>query len=144
MKQEDKELLLKDLCARLPYEVKVLNSTYRGPTIRTLLGRISDDEFIMKETYKQVSGEDYRNVRDNVHFTGYIDSIKPYLRPLSSMTSDEKMTLAGICLKYAPSSDVEGMVSELLKFYCYRYLDYNHLIEKGLALEAPEGMYKIK
>lgn len=121
MTQKELDLLELDLSTRTPYWVK---AKYEDSVIT----------IIAVNPY----GEAYP---DMANYTLPTDEVKPFLRPLSSMTSDEKMTLAGICLKYAPSSDVEGMVSELLKFYCYRYLDYNHLIEKGLALEAPEGMY---
>ena len=156
MKQEDKDLLLKDLCARLPYGVKVLNSTYREPTIQTLFGRISEDEFNMKEIYKQVSGEDYRNVRDNVHFTGYIDYIKPYLRPMSSMTEEEEKEIREIHHQFYKegsyitagvfSADDCGCtvweMSEILNYLNSHHFDYRGLIEEGLAIEAPKGMYK--
>ena len=66
MTQEDKELLLKDLCARLPYSLCV------------------------QDEYGEI---DYINYND-VHFANYFDSIlngkvKPYLRPMSSMTEEE-------------------------------------------------------
>ena len=170
MTQEEKQLLLVDLCGRLTCGVKVLNSTYREPTIQTLLGRISEDEFNMKETYKQVSGEDYRNVRDNVHFTGYIDYIKPYLRPMSSMTEEEWKELNRIgyivplydgCFgvdirayckngqphyrRFSEFSTIEDWLNK--HHFDYRTIydedkkKYMSMIEKGLALEAPEGMY---
>ena len=66
MTQEDKELLLRDLCARLPYSLCV------------------------QDEYGEI---DYINYND-VHFANYFDSIlngkvKPYLRPMSSMTEEE-------------------------------------------------------
>ena len=135
MKQEDKELLLKDLCARLPYGVKVENTSFSEPQIHTLFGRISDDEFLMLETYKSVGGEDYRRVTDDVHYTGYLESIKPYLRPLSSMTEEEKKESGELYKKNT------GMWDDLDWLNAHHF-DYRGLIEKGLALEAPEDMYK--
>ena len=79
------------------------------------------------------------------HFLEYSDGeeFKPYLRSMSSMTAKEKTLMATICLKYV-SGNVEGAVSELSDFYNSRYFDYRGLIPMGLALEAPDDMYKTK
>lgn len=144
MTQEDKQLLLKDLCARLPYGVKCYPVITNGePNIIGGYCEIFDDFFI-----REVGG--WFN----------ISMIKPYLRPLSSMTKNEQIYIWDT---YRPSPLVAnfedaGDVSELLG-YCImnvskahsftdwlnaHYFDYRGLIEKGLAFEAPEGMYKIK
>ena len=143
MTQKDKELLLKDLCARLPYRVKVLNSTFKDEVIQTLLGRISENEFNMVEAYKQVGGEDYGTVKDDIHYTARIDYIKPFLRPMSSMTEEENHTYW--CMNANPGTGVDYIVfaPELIDWLNAHHFDYRGLIEKGLALEAPEGMYKI-
>ena len=136
MTQEDKPLLLKDLCARLPYGVKVENTSFSEPQIHTLFGRVSDDEFLMLETYKSVGGEDYRRVTDDVHYTGYLESIKPYLRPISSMTEEEMAEYESLydCID-------EGLI-KVFDWLNKKMFDYRGLIEKGLALKAKEGMYK--
>lgn len=121
MTKEEEQLLLKDLCGRLPYDVLYAEIVWEdGPAYEVSFintGVISD--LICDE----------------------IKSIKPYLRPMSSMTKEEKILMATTCLKYA-NGDVEGMVSEFSEFYNSRHLDYHGLIGRGLALEAPEGMYK--
>ena len=61
--QEEKELLLKDLCARLPYEV--ILAAPNGRTIFPTDGNTAAELFVEQ---------------------GW----KPYLRPLSSMTEEEK------------------------------------------------------
>jgi len=149
MTQEDKELLLTDICARLPYGVKVENTSFSESQIHTLFGRVSDDEFLMLETYKSVGGEDYRRVTDDIHYTGYLENIKPYLRPMSSMTEKEcyelhfirsnftdnwKYIKTPIPLSIANYNQVDWLNSH--------HFDYRGLIEKGLALEAPADMYK--
>jgi len=59
-----------------------------------------------------------------------LDDVKVYLRPMSSMTEEEK-------------EEEENTVMMFLQdFYNAHHLDYRGLIEKGLALEATEGMYK--
>lgn len=168
MNKEDKDLLLKYLCLILPYRVKVLNMTFESPQIQTLFGRISEDEFIMEETYKQVSGEDYRIVKDDVHYSGNIEMIKPYLRPMSSMTTEEMEELENIsrfkCHPYGyngkyldndctsfSTGDIEdysyACITEVeivncMIFLLSHHLDFNGLIPKGLALEAEINMYK--
>ena len=128
MTQEDKELLLKDLCARLPYGVKVnINSDWfyeeREPYDTTLTSEI---------------------LGHLIHLDNTEYSCKPYLRPMSSMTKKEKATYT----KFRMEDHIQFMRFDMertanLTHYCYsRHLDVNHLIEKGLALEAPEDMYK--
>ena len=130
MTQEDKELLLKDLCARLPYGVKVTNGIY---TIT--LTPCSDTLIIIK----------------NEH-------ILPYLRPMSSMTEEEKeefhklkqfsvtvvMPNGVSLLKPTYIVDLEEDGDGLNHLYDWlnaHHFDYRGLIEMGLALEAPEDMY---
>ena len=60
-----------------------------------------------------------------------IFKIKPYLRPLSSMTEEERKYFRKLAFPY-------DFVDALNK----HHFDYRNLIEKGLALEAPEDMYK--
>ena len=157
MTQEDKRLLLKDLCARLPYGVKVYNTTFKEPTIQTLYGKISSDEFLMEETYTSVGvdGDDFGPFNKR-HYTGHIDFIKPYLRPMSSMTDDERKEYNSFIGGIEPfNSDFSAYSKEnkfVYEFDIKNYIDwlnahnfdYRGLIEKGLALEAPKGMYNLK
>ena len=124
MTQEEKSLLLKDLCARLPYGVKVhIKGEYKTP--RKVYTVYKEDKTI---TY--FKGLDC--------FEEDIENVKPYLRPMSSMTEEElheyNMHLLGI---------TTGVDAMNFMFWIYqRHLDILHFIEKGFALEAPEGMYK--
>ena len=161
MTQKEIDLLLKDLCARLPYGVKVENTSFSEPQIHTLFGRVSDDEFLMLETYKSVGGEDYRRVINDIHYTGYLENIKPYLRPMSSMTEEECRELEKIQEKYfgraldkqieecfSSSNKDESRIleyfasSKVVDYLNSKHFDYRGLIPIGLALEALEGMYK--
>ena len=122
MTQEDKELLLKDLCTRLPYgvKVKVLNEDILSQDSKEgfIIGKenANDDCFVI-----QCSSDSY--------VLSYSD-FKPYLRPMSSMTEEEKKE----CLKITFVEATDWLNSH--------HLDYRGLIEKGLALEAPPGMYE--
>ena len=127
MTQEDKELLLKDLSARLLYGV----ICYCGYSAQLKLVCPDGDYCVIK----------------NSPYT--IETVKPYLRPMSSMTDEEKENLQSlhdiICDEnygdgYSPSA--WGAITEWEDYCNSRHLDYRGLIGKGLALEAPEGMYK--
>ena len=117
MTQEEKQLLLRDLCARLPYGVKIqIYDSYSA--------MMKDDElnvFHLDSTYNI----EYRKLR-------------PYLRPLSSMTEEEEN-------EYRTINCYEGLFprnEEALDYVLEHHFDYRGLIEKGLALEASEDMYK--
>ena len=114
MIQENKELLLKDLCARLPYKV-----------------------------YAQISDEycDYTSAIESIDLDGFvkdfegvqieIENIKPYLFPMSSMTEEQKKEEYEICKGY-----INGYELNLIDFYNRNHIDCRGLISKGLALDA--------
>ena len=121
--QEDKELLLKDLCARLPYDIKCcIYNFYRDEW---------EDEAITIKNFPELID------------TFTISEIKPYLFPMSSMTEEQKEELSNeMC--YLTHSQIEGRnpngliestVFEI-DFYNKHHIDYRGLIEKGLALDA--------
>lgn len=124
MKKEDKELLLKDLSARLPYEVKcdVQEET-------RLLYSVSLDNV---ETVEDIDSA-------LVCLTS-IDNVKPYLRPMSSMTKEELEEYNGTMVEL-PNEEYLVKTLRTVDFCNKHHLDYRGLIPKDLALEAPEGMY---
>ena len=121
MTQEEKQLLLIDLCARLPYGVKYQDRIEGGIHILSL-GIIH-------------------------HYERFI----PLLRPMSSMTDEEKNKLDLIinkCNKKVFTCPKEErrynfFDMEQVYFYLSHHFDINELILKNLAIEAPEGMYKV-
>ena len=126
MKQEDKELLLKDLCARLPYGVKV-KTWYDKPLVADVYG-INRYTFVVSIS----------DVDEDAKV--YLDNVKPYLRPLSSMTEEEIEEFENL---------LEGIVDGIERWdkpdLCEEYdwlnahhFDYRGLIEKGLAIAVTE------
>lgn len=126
MKQEERQLLLKDLSARLPYNPMV---------------HIHDPNTI-----------DY----DNYLYADYLDSmmsysirLKPYLRPMSSMTKEEEKEYRKTMDKYISNSDDFSKYTEYswtidtFDFLNAHHFDYRSLIPMGLAFEAPKDMYKL-
>ena len=111
MEQTNKEILLKDLCARLPYGVKYNFDGYDGcDYTMSKVGLISvDDNFP-------------------------IEDVKPYLFPLSSMTDKQKNEYQYITERwmYDPAYSISDSIDWLNK----NHFDYRGLIEKGLAIDA--------
>ena len=145
MTQEDKELLLKDLLGRVLYGVKVDYHTNIFTLGYNLYLNNSDVAF---ENYPML------------YFLENIDSVKPYLRPMSSMTDEEFLTIYDMCWpKDIEFNSTYGFywgdfkTKKYIPYFMYNsnqidyltshHFDYRGLIEKGLALEAPEGMYNI-
>lgn len=117
MTQENKELLLKDLCARLPYEVKV---------------QYEDDIF----TIDHISGM-YEEIKLNTPNIYTIDilEVKPYLFPMSSMTEEQsKIYHELIGGMFGTSTIINFEVLE--DFFHKNHLDNRGLIGKGLAIDA--------
>ena len=126
MTPEEKKLLFKDLCARLPYRVKGL---HRGQV-------------------HIIANMDGGSLYPSIQVNGYnawfpVETFKPYLRPMSSMTGAEVLEYIGLKEKIVASDDITYSFEtyESIDWLNAHYFDYRGLIEKKLALEAPEGMY---
>lgn len=131
MTQEDKELLLKDLCARLPYGVKVLYNT-----------QIFEVQYI-EPMYEEIK------LLDNENYTLSIDEVKPYLFPLSrlnNLTEEQRKTLKVMCDWNDEEADAQSilvlyqkhfvMKTDVIDWLNENHFDYRGLIEKGIALDA--------
>ena len=112
MTQEDKQLLLKDLCERVPYGVKINENTQGDFTV---IGLTTERVFTTCET-------------EGCHNDFPIECVKPYLFPLSSITKKRLEELS----EYIDIKNAYVAV-ELLNSY---HIDYRGLIEKGLAIDA--------
>lgn len=115
MKQEDKDLLLKDLCARLPYGVKCKYYDYCIGDFGegTILGFERCDRF-------EIDGVCIR-----------VDDVRPYLFPMSSMTEEQEEEGYETCKGY-----LMGYKPKLIDFYHKNHFDYRGLIPLGLAIDA--------
>ena len=138
MTQEEKQLLLKDLSARLPYGVIV-----------------KENDGVMENDNKLLDIDMFDGC---INYDYIIEDIKPYLRPMSSITEEEKKELkSATCPEGTGYFDEQYLIcpmshfgehisydfmSDILNWLNAHHFDYRGLIEKGLALEAPEDMYK--
>jgi hypothetical protein len=114
MTQEEKDLLLKDLCSRLPYEVKVLY-----------------DNWVKKLQYVDATYNEVKLLDYITNYTVDIDDVKPYLFPLSSMTEEHQREESNIC-----AGHIIGYESNLIDFYNKYHYDFRGLIPMDLALDA--------
>lgn len=123
MTTKDKDLLTKDLCGRLPYGIKI-------------------EVCIKDKDAKSIDCVKYDTVGTYIRLL-YEEkfSVKPYLRHISSMTEEEWEDFYHNIIPF----DGHGLESEAadIDWLNARHFDYRGLIGKGLALEAPEGMYVI-
>ena len=127
MNQKDRELILVDLCARLSYGVKTKNCKNNFDVPTHLLPDVNGIKLLIVEY-----------------------NLKPYLRPMSSMTDKEKRQFDDFCVidEFAWNGNVEIgyknqaiIMSDAIDWLNSHHFDYRGLIEKGLALEAPKDMY---
>lgn len=127
MTKEEKQLLLRDLCARSPYGVIV--------------------DVSRVEEWKQLTFTPFilSNYYDD------IEKVKPYLRPMSSMTTEEEYEYHQYKnIDYLEIREMKHMEMLETTALCFshaidwlnaHHFDYRGLIPMGLAIEAPEGMY---
>lgn len=122
MTQEEKQLLLKDLCARLPYGV-ICKLSAKGAN---------------------VSINEKLDTGGLEHLIFGTMDVLPYLRTMSSMTEEERREYDKLIAKciYDPEAYFFDNYDRLYDWLNAHHFDYRGLIEKGLALEAPADMYK--
>lgn len=137
MTQEQKDLLLQDLCARLPYGVKCL---YTKIGIFSIIGMDLE-----KYSYILITNNNGFRICENE-----LKNIKPYLFPLSSMIEEQRQEVKDLgwnfdnfeihnvneCIgtyrEYVAHSDCSALIDLLNK----NHFDYRGLIKKGLAIDA--------
>ena len=135
MTQEDKELLLRDLCARLPYGVKCYKMTFKPELAEEVICMLRNGS---------------HNCVQLGTFLYRLEHIKPYLFPLSSMTEEQKNQLTEIwdadmnkALDYAISGE-EGLsdlfklsaAKKVINWFIKNHFDFQGLIPKELAIDC--------
>ena len=125
MTQEDKVLLFRDLCARIPYNVKCYNSKYRLD--------LAEEIICITVNYNHPC----------VQLGTYLyklEQVKPYLFPLSSITEEQKEEYCSLQQRVIYNN--KGLVnSDIMEYvnWCYKnHIDINNLIPMGLAIDATE------
>lgn len=120
MTQEDKELLIRDLCSRLPYGVMI--EAYKCFADKIVFIDVGD-----------------KNIHVNYEYS--IEDVKPYLFPLSSITKEQESELIkqGLVINFKGLEDISSSVIDMTKWIDWlnaHHFDYRGLIDKGLAIDA--------
>ena len=149
MTQEEKDLLLKDLCARVPYGIKC----------KYIDWNIKIQDFITKTSTLYAINQDYIPTFKSIKNEGVfidesefnIEDVKPYLFPLSSMTLEQRCKVQSLlpdkCEITFTNSEIKfygedyhkiklKQFEKLFNLFNMWHLDYRGLILKGLAIDA--------
>lgn len=137
IEQKDKKLLILELCNRTPYglhvkipvEVKLKENDYKP--------KIKEYDYTLNEVHPSTG-----IIICGGFFDFSVTDCKPYLRSLNSLSESELEEYNSLKEDLEASAIVPWKCFKFLN-WCYKHhLDINGLIEMGLAIEAPEGMYK--
>lgn len=130
--EEKKELLLKDLCARIPYGLKVSVRGY-------IEENITFDILSVTANFRVF----VKNLSVSIRQFVDIEVVIPYLRSMSSMTEEEKLEYTSIDNRAycCPQDFAHIPATDRIDWLNAHHFDFRSLIENNLALEAPEGMY---
>ena len=156
MTQEDKELLLKDLCARLPYGVKCYGYCFKIDGNHCECYGTLDS--IKLGVWYPFHLSDRMSINNGATYEETFSEVKPYLFPLSSITEEQSMELfklfginlvdsigtdyikinecTGITFFLNKGFDVETHLDKLIDWLNKNHFDYRGLIPKGIALDA--------
>ena len=136
MKKEEKEILLKDLCGRLSYGIKC--SFGVDDAVYEITG--------INPTCCGASEIQATHVKSSINGDFRLNSCKPYLFPMSSMTKKQKDYIRNrFCYEWESDEEVSDLWKHKLEFgdalefiqWCYEnHLDINSFIPKGLATDA--------
>lgn len=142
MTQEQRDLLIKDLCARLPYGVKgqceidasydtSFGTIYQTHKFDAVVYGINEDLLLVTLL---IEDEDEQNFAEEEVADGIdILDFTPYLLPMSSMTDEQEKEYNNLnCYEFGCFPHTEEALDYLIK----NHFDYRGLIENGLALDA--------
>ena len=130
MTQEDKILLIRDLCGRLPYGVKAYIKNW-SKLDRKYYEGVYTVESIDPSLNTIVADSERSSVEVSVGDDDY--EIKPYLRPMSNMTEEEKLMYEGLMIG---TDNNIPYILDVIDWLNAHHFDYRDLIEKGLAIDA--------
>lgn len=129
MTKEDKELLLKDLCARIPYGVKV-HTKYIDTITDVEVEKVGVLSMVDNDTIIAFTCDD-----TNCYNYVTIHEVKPYLFPMSSMTEEQSKTYHELVSGMFGTSTLINF-EVLTDFFHKNHLDYRGLIPMGLVIDA--------
>ena len=130
MTQEDKILLIRDLCGRLPYGVKAYIKNWSKLDRKYYEGVYTVES--IDPSLNNIYADSERSSVEVI--VGHYDyEIKPYLRPMSNMTEEEKLMYEGLMI--GTDNNIQYIL-DVIDWLNVHHFDYRDLIEKGLAIDA--------
>lgn len=134
MTQEEKDVLVREFCIRLPYKTKI-QCICKDDLWEELRGELyAIDVNSLEIKYWKYQGEALQ-IGDGGRLFRYGNArYLPYLIPIS-----ETMNFVSSVKKFTMMTDIERY-----HFYLKNHIDCDGLIERGFAYKAPDGMYDIK
>ena len=120
MEQQDKDLMMRDLCSHLPYGVRVEYQGEMNSTIYDVLGLAHGRVVLCLPFMSNTS-------------CPLVEEVKPYLFPMSSMTEEQEREIVSIT--YSNHNDMV-IASLTIDWLNKNHFDYRGLIDKGLAIDA--------
>lgn len=147
MNEKEKDLLIKDICARIPYNMvgkceidasydTPFDTIYQTHKFDAVVYGLKEDLLLVtpliKDSDEQTFAEE--EVADGVSILDF----KPYLFPMSSMTEEQKVIYGDLCYSVIQSlaNNMQSELNELINWLNRNHFDYRGLIEKGLAIDA--------
>ena len=136
MTQEDKELLLKDLCARLPYGVKCYGYCFKIDGNHCECYGTLDS--IKLGVWYPFHLSNRMSINNGATYEETFSEVKPYLFPMSSMTDEQKRAynMMSLDADWVSNPHYNVPAYNVLDWLNENHLDYRDLIGKGLALDA--------
>ena len=129
MSEQEKQELLVAISGYLPYGLKLDILARNNPDIHS----------IDQVRYDNVGTYEWLIKNEDSKF-----DIKPYLRPMSSMTEEEAEEYNDLVNRLSDyNCQPEQSANKMIYWLNKKHLDYRGLIEKGLAIEAPKDMYTL-
>ncbi|MBP5589074.1 MAG: hypothetical protein J6X26_00890 [Bacteroidales bacterium] len=148
MRYEEQKLLIKDLCARLPYGVMVDVLVPYGEDmhrVEKLIGITNLTSYEMGWSFEMAyTNELGMESRTTIYADNEEEIPKPYLRPMLSMTEEEFDELERVPSNIIYTDGTLVTNGKDADWLNSRHYDYRGLISKGLANIAPKGMYNTK
>lgn len=137
MNEQDRELLIIDLCGRLPYGVKCKIGNYNY-VICDISFEKQYDVFYNSGRHFPIGVIGTEDNGNTFHTSVYEKHVKPYLFPMSSMTEEQKIIYGDFVYEIVSSNplEIQNRISNLHDWLNKNHFDYRGLIEKGLAIDA--------
>ena len=155
MTQEERDLLMTDLCGRIPYGVHVLAKldlsydtefdwVYQTGEFEAELEGVNTDESVaLTIIHKDPDSSDYLNQYVQT-CPCTLDDIKPYLRPMTDMTEEEFAEYQSMLDAIDKSGlMLNKLITNVSDWLNAKHFDYRYLIPKGLALVGTKEMYEL-